>query len=158
MDMNEKSFIPPDCYAFTDGSYNENTKEYGYGVMLFVNGKESVFKGKGSDTEYAESRNISGEVFGAMVAVKEAALAGAKEITLFYDYQGKEEWALGRWKRNKRLTKTYAEYMDNAMKHIKINFKHVKGHAKKSDDPEYAFYRSGNNKADKLAREAVGVD
>ena len=152
-----QEFNPPACYAFTDGSFNAETCEYGYGVMLSIGDNISEYKGKGKDEEYASSRNVAGEVFGAMVAVKHAAEAGAKELTLYYDYEGIEEWALGRWKRNKRLTKTYYEFMSEAMGRIKINFVHVKGHAKKSDDPKSAFYRSGNNRADSLAREAVGV-
>ncbi len=153
--MNE--FIPPKYYAFTDGSFNEATGEYGYGVVLSIDGKISEYVGKGKDPEYAESRNVAGEVFGAMIAVKNAAEQGADEVTLFYDYQGIEEWALGRWKRNKRLTKTYAEFMTRAMTRIRINFVHVKGHAKKTDDPQYAFYRDGNNRADKLAKEILNA-
>ena len=56
-----------------------------------------------------------------------------KEVTIAYDYQGIESWALGTWKRNNKITSEYNEYMQNKMKEINIRFKKIKGHSIKSN-------------------------
>ena len=68
-------------------------------------------------------------------------------VTIVFDYQGIESWALGTWKRNNEITSNYHNFMREKMKDIKILFKKVKGH---SGD-------KFNDRVDALAKEALGI-
>ena len=122
------------------------TKEY---FFLKINDGKIIYedKGIGFDKEAIALRNVSGEVLGAKMAVEFAINNNYKEVTIAYDYQGIESWALGTWKRNNKITSEYNEYMQNKMKEINIRFKKIKGHS----GHKY------NDLADKLAKEALGI-
>lgn len=131
---------------YVDGSFMEAKKNFSYGLVVVREG-EVIHKdnGIGVDEDSIALRNVSGEVMGAMKAVEYAINNGLSDITICYDYQGIESWALGVWKRNKRLTKEYNEYMQEKMKEVNISFKKIKGH---SGD-------KFNDMADILAKEAL---
>lgn len=133
-------------YAFVDGSYNQATNVYGYGGFLRYDDKEIVLQGSDSD-DAASMRNVAGEIAGSMAAITKAIELGLPKITLYYDYKGIEEWATGAWKRNNDHTENYHTFMQKAMTKIDIKFVKVKGH---SGVP-------GNERADKLAKESVGI-
>ena len=82
----------PNTYAFTDGSYNPKTMVYGYGGFLVHDGCRYELTGSGNDADIAGSRNVAGEVLGAMAAVKKAMELGIKKLTLYYDYEGIKKW------------------------------------------------------------------
>lgn len=133
---------------YVDGSYSIYKKNFSYGLVVLLNGKEVHREsGIGTNEDAAKLRNVAGEIMGAVKAVEFAYENECNEITIYYDYQGIESWATGAWKRNKDLTKQYHEYMQDRMKDIKINFKKVKGHS----GVEY------NELVDKLAKQALGI-
>ncbi|WP_195971292.1 viroplasmin family protein [Clostridium thermobutyricum] len=147
--LKEESFIADEgLTAYVDGSFSLEKKNYSYGMVCIENG-EVVFtdNGVGTDKNAISLRNVSGEVNGAMKSVEYAIENNFNQITIVFDYQGIESWALGTWKRNNDITKNYNEFMQEKMKEIKINFKKVKGH---SGD-------KFNDMADKLAKEALGI-
>ncbi len=133
-------------YAFVDGSYNVRTKVFGCGGYVVAEGKRYEIKAKDSDPEMASMRNVAGEILGARLAVEKAISLGLKSIIILYDYEGIEKWAKGEWKRNKKGTKAYFEFMQEMKTKIQIGFKKVTAH---SGIP-------GNEEADRLAKEAVG--
>ncbi|WP_196001453.1 ribonuclease H family protein [Clostridium sp. 1001271B_151109_B4] len=135
-------------FIYVDGSFAVDKGNFSYGLVA-VNDGEIIHedKGQGFDKEAISLRNVSGEVLGAKMAVEFALENNFKEVTIAYDYQGVESWALGTWKRNNKITSEYNEYMQNKMKEIKVKFKKIKGHS----GHKY------NDLADKLAKEALGI-
>ena len=70
------------------------------------------------------------------------------ELTIYYDYMGIEMWATGAWKRNKKGTIAYYDYIQSIKDKITLHFVKVKGHSGVE----------GNEEADRLAKEAVGIE
>lgn len=133
--------------AYVDGSFNVATGEYAFGAVIFHNGKEHHFNGKSNDAELATMRNVAGEIDGSKCAMKYAVDNGVDEIDIYYDYQGIESWCTGAWKTNKEGTIAYKAFYDDIKDKLKVNFKKVKGHS----GDKY------NDKADELAKQAVGI-
>ena len=134
-------------YAFVDGSFNIATGVYGYGGFLMHDGVRYELSGNGSDKEMASMRNVAGEILGSMSAVKKAIELGLKDISIFYDYAGIKAWAVGEWKRNKKGTIEYYNYITSVRDSINIRFVKVRGHSGVE----------GNEEADRLAKRAVGL-
>ena len=139
--------VQSESYAYVDGSFNIATGVYGYGGFLMHDGIRYELSGNGSDKEMASMRNVAGEILGSMAAVKKAIELGLKDISIFYDYAGIKAWAVGEWKRNKKGTIEYYNYITSVRDSINIRFVKVRGHSGVE----------GNEEADRLAKRAVGL-
>lgn len=131
--------------AYVDGSYNAETKQFSYGVVMFHNGEEKHFSEKVEDIELAEMRNVAGEIKGAEAAMKYAVDNKIEKIYIYHDYEGIASWCLGKWKTNKKGTIEYKKFYDKIKDSVNITFIKVKGHS----NDKY------NDLADSLAKQAI---
>lgn len=140
---------PKKNYAFIDGSFNPKTKVYGWGGFLMDQfGEKHIIQGSGKLPTFAAMRNVAGEILGVIEVLFKARNLNMEELTIYYDYEGVANWPLGKWKCNKNETKKYAKIVNKIMKSgLKLYFEHVKGHSG----------NLGNEEADRLAKEAVGI-
>lgn len=134
--------------AYVDGSFNPETGVYGYGVIIKSPSVWVHYSGYGNNPDISSMRNVAGELEGAIAAIQKALELGFPELTLYYDYSGIEKWATGEWKRNKKKTKEYYEFIQAIRNDIDLHFVKVTAH---SGDV-------GNEMADKLAKQAVGIE
>lgn len=130
--------------VYIDGSYDKNTKVYGYGMVIITDTDILHKNGCGVDTEGVW--NIAGEVMGAAKAVEYALENGYNELTICHDYEGIQKWANGEWKAKKMISKNYVDVVRNARNSgLEISFRKIKAH---SGD-------TYNEKADRLAKQAI---
>ena len=132
--------------AYVDGSFEVSLGRYAYGCVILTPEGEIIRKfGGGNEPEAAALRNVTGEMLGAMNAVKWSLEHGYTAVDIRYDYMGIEMWATGGWKAKNPLTQKYAEYMQKNASKIKITFKKIAAHT----GDKY------NEEADQLAKAAL---
>lgn len=134
--------------AYVDGSYNVATGEFSYGMVLLAEGIEETFAAKFANTELATMRNVAGEIKGAEAAMRYAVEKGYQKLYLYHDYEGIAKWCQGLWKTNKEGTIAYKAYFDSIQDKLEVVFKKVVAHTG-------VTY---NEKADKLAKKALGIE
>ena len=134
--------------AYVDGSFNEKTSEFSYGAVIIDGDGIKTFSEKFSDSELSSMRNVAGEIKGAEFVMKYCLENGITAVRLIYDYEGIAKWALGEWKRNKIGTIAYKNYYDSIKDALFVQFDKVKSHS----GNKY------NDMADKLAKQALGID
>ena len=132
---------------YVDGSYHAATKEFSYGMVVLVDGKEEKFSQKMTDPELAQMRNVAGEIKGSEAAMQYALDHKIPSIIIYHDDQGIASWCNGDWKANKPGTIAYRDFYREASRKIKIQFRKVKGHS----NDKY------NDMVDQLAKEALGI-
>jgi len=116
--------------AYVDGSYDDSIKKYAFGcVFITETGDIYTEFGNGDNPRSLQHRNVTGEMLGAMYAVKTAMLNGYKEIEIRYDYEGIEKWVTGEWRSKTELTQKYAASMRDWSKSIGIHFTKVPAHS-----------------------------
>ena len=138
--------------AYVDGSYDDSLKKYAFGcVFLLPDGRIFTKYGNGDNEKSLQHRNVTGEMLGAMYAVRFAMVNGFKGIEIRYDYEGIEKWVTGEWRAKAELTGKYATSMREWGRSIHLHFTKVAAHTN-------VFY---NELADKIAkmglREGNGV-
>lgn len=132
--------------AYVDGSYDNTLKKYAFGcVFLLFDGKIYTECGNGDTPECLLLRNVTGEMLGAMFAVRFAMANGFNSVELRYDYQGIEKWVTGEWRSKTDLTRKYAEAMRRWNKAIRITFRKVAAHTN-------VYY---NEMADRMAKKGI---
>ena len=106
-------------------------KKYGFGcIFILPDGRIYTEYGNGDNPDSLKQRNVSGEMLGAMYAVRFALNSGFTVIEIRYDYEGIEKWVTGAWKSKNDLTKKYAQTMRGWGQKIRIRFTKVPAHSK----------------------------
>ncbi len=139
---------PDAVVAYVDGSYKVDTNEFSYGAVIFINGEQLEMSHVYNEPEYAEMRNVAGEIVGAGKVMEYCIRNGIKKLDLYHDYEGIAKWCTGEWKTTKPVTKKYKAFYDELKTKLDVRFIKVKGHS----GDEY------NDRADKLAKSALGIE
>lgn len=137
--------------AYVDGSNLGDGSMFSWAVVGFKkkdNVEEKVgLSGKSTDERFTPYRNVSGELFAAVNAVKHAIKSGMTKVTIYHDYSGIRHWALGEWQTKNDLSQHYAKYMELAADFIKVEFVKAEGHTGDKF----------NEEVDKLAKRELGI-
>lgn len=137
--------------AYVDGSYDNTSHRYAAGGIIKwidANGNDKKYEfSEAYDEKNADLRNVAGEIMGARIAINFCIKNGLKNLVIYHDYTGIAMWANDEWQSKQTMTKEYKKFVKEARKKINISFVKVKAHS----GNEY------NNKADKLARDALGL-
>ncbi len=134
-----------EAVAYVDGSYDDNIKEFSYGLVMFVDDIEDHFAEKYNTANLVEMRNVAGEIMGAQKAMQYCIDNNIKTLDLYYDYEGIEKWCTGEWKANKLGTKSYKQFYDSIKDSLRVTFYKVTAHT----GDKY------NELADQLAKNAL---
>ena len=144
----EETEIPDHLVAYVDGSYEHSIQKYSFGcIFLLPDGRIYTENGSGDDPESAKLRNVTGEMLGAMFAVRFAIKNGYDRIEIRYDYEGVEKWVTGAWRSKTELTQKYTAAMRRWGQSLRMEFTKVAAH-------KNVFY---NELADQLAKDALNL-
>jgi ribonuclease HI len=112
--------------AFVDGSYINETIGYGSIIYLGEEIKKVIF-GTITDIQVIKHRQFVGELQAVIETVNWCKINGVQKIRINYDYIGIKYFAIGAWKPNNIVSKTYKHFMLNS--NIIIKWRHIKGHS-----------------------------
>lgn len=134
--------------VYVDGCYNRNKNIIGWGIVVVDEGKK-LFETNGSitDPSLTSMYQVPGEVMATVEAVSYCIDNNIKDMCIYYDYKGIEDWVTGAWRAKNSFTKSYVEYMSLASRVINFSFVKVKSHS-----GDYF-----NDCADRLSKVACGV-
>ena len=134
--------------AYVDGSYDVSSGRYAYGcVILEPGGVKHELSGIGQDEDAAVSRNVAGELLGAINATKWAVQHGYDRILICHDYEGIRRWFDRSWRAESRVARLYLEQMDKFRDCIDVKFFKIRAHT----GVRY------NELADSLAKAQLGI-
>ena len=149
IDKKIASLSEDEVVAFVDGSYNQEVERAGFGTIIISKGGEKNTSYNSFGKQFSEDlislRNVAAELEGVKEAIEVAVGINKSKITIYYDYEGIEKWATKQWGAKKKLTKSYAEFMQEKMKQIVIEFVKVPAHSG-------IIY---NEEADALAKKSI---
>ncbi|MCD8018976.1 MAG: ribonuclease H family protein [Clostridiales bacterium] len=130
--------------AFTDGSFEKKLKRYSYGVYFILpDGAEDSISGYEDDSEFMESHNIAGEVFGVIRALDLAITHGYKNVKIYHDYIGLSKWISGEWTAGAPISQMFVNIYNAKYRNVmQVEFVKVPAHSN-------VIY---NEKADRLAK------
>ncbi len=121
--------LPGQVVAYVDGSFDEKIGKYAFGCVILTPEGETIRRfGNGDNPQSMALRNVTGEMLGAMYAVKWCGKYGYSAIEICYDYMGIEMWATGGWKAKNELTQKYAAFMREHGRKLNISFRKIAAH------------------------------
>ncbi len=146
-EVRESALEKDDVVAYIDGSYFDSRKACGSGVVFITKYFTERYTSSTKKADNLASRNVSGEILAAIIAIDKAKEVNAANLTIYHDYEGIQKWADGEWKTNKAITEAYFTYVTEARRKMNITFEKVKAHTGDW----------GNCDADALAKSATKV-
>lgn len=111
-----------------DGSWQVDGR-VSYGLVIRQDGREDYREGgavPSDDPDLSAHRQIGGEIYAVVQAIRWCARHKIKECTIYHDYEGLARWALGEWKSNTPLTKRYVDFIRQAP--VRIHWVKVPAH------------------------------
>lgn len=126
-----KDEYPQDClHVYVDGSYNEDTSRYSYGLVAVRNNVVEYIKSGSEEDKYEKSiRQIAGELEGAVKGVEYALSKGDKKVVIIHDYVGICHHATGYWERKGESSVEYYNKMSKLINQgIEVVFVKVDAH------------------------------
>lgn len=136
-----------EAIAYVDGSYNDKSKIFTYGLVFLYNDKILTYKEKFNNSKWAKARNVAGEIMGVVKAIQVANEGNINSLLIYHDLDGLGHWARGEWKTNTPETIAYKNFIDENKAELKLEFVSIKGHS----GIKY------NEKSDELANEAYSL-
>ncbi|MCS6790387.1 MAG: hypothetical protein NZ580_05360 [Bacteroidia bacterium] len=86
----------------------------GYAFIVRHQGKE-IYRESGlvpqEDPDLSAHRQIGGEIYAVVQALRWCNKRGWRECTIYYDYEGLERWASRQWKARSPLTRRYVAFL-----------------------------------------------
>lgn len=138
--------------AFTDGSYNKETRQSGFGVIIIHKTGHNIQEICLHRTFYEirhkkilSIKNVGAEIEAVKSAIEWAIYHNKNRITIYYDYEGIEKWAKMIWSFNNDITHDYVAFILDKSNHMEIIFQKIPAHSG-------VLY---NEKADKLAKKSA---
>lgn len=117
---------PNNHIYYVDGSYLNDVIGWGF---VYVKDRTPITKMCGGILPTkGTSRNITGELESAKMAIRHAISNGLKEIYIVNDYQGISSYVTGAWQPDKQESKDYTNWVNSVKDKISIKFVKVKGH------------------------------
>jgi len=138
----EKSVADPEYSAYVDGSFIRGTIGYG-SVVIRDDVIVEEFSGTCDEPGAVSQRQVPGEIEAVKKTIAWCKKKKIERISIYYDYAGLEKWAVGEWKTNNPITKSYAAYMKKCG--VEVIWNKVKSHTG----------NRWNDHADMLAKRAV---
>lgn len=118
----------PGYTCYVDGSFGSKSPFAGWGWILLNEGEKIAYQ-NGRTPKEALSRNIDGELYAAIDAMRYAIAKNLGTITLCHDYEGIEAWATGRWQAKSEIAKAYVNVYQNLKQDLRVRFKKVSAHS-----------------------------
>lgn len=134
--------------AYVDGSFNEQHKIGGYGVVLICKGIKRQYNGVPDFLPEGSISSIACELAAVYVAINAACRAKLKKVIVKYDCVAIVDALNCSDKHRSELFIWYRKAIKRAKKKIKIKFSKVKAHSGNEN----------NNKADALARQVLKAE
>jgi len=80
-------------------------------AYLICQGENELHRDSGNDIppDAWEHRNVAGEIQAVLKALDWCQAQGMRSATIYFDYQGLEEWVSGAWKAKTPFTQAYVE-------------------------------------------------
>lgn len=116
--------------AYVDGSYKPSiTDKAGFGYVIIDANDNILFEYADVTLESALSRQVDGELYAALGAIKWAVDNNFDIITIYYDYAGIEQWAVGNWRAKSTIALMYINKLQPLLSKIKVKWIKVKSHS-----------------------------
>jgi ribonuclease H-related protein len=102
--------------------------KFGWACVIRQDGQEHYRHSSSEIHPYmAEHRNVAAELQAVLHGLEQCRWRGYTAVTVYYDYAGIEQWAIGRWKINTRTTQDYARFFSDCP--LAITWRKVPAHS-----------------------------